>query len=98
MTQFKQGHEKRGGRKKGVTNLAGRDAKILLLNFLNEKLQPEELAEMWDNLKHSERSQFIIKALQYVIPKQQSHELDSSITPEVAKEILNSLIDEHDNQ
>ena len=93
-----QNGNKTGGRSKGTPNKIGSQAKELLENFLTSKLDPNKLESLYLKLRPPEQAQFILKGLQYVIPRQQLNEVNfNDLTPEQARQIILALIqDEHE--
>jgi len=85
-------NRKTGGRKAGVPNKVTSIHREHLSTFLSESAGPEQLRELWDDLKPAERATLLPKLLGYVIPKMETHEINGEMSPEYAREILNSFI------
>lgn len=67
---FKEGHEKKGGRKKGTPNRLTKEFRVLLKSILYEEV--ERIPEYLESLEPKEKLEAIIKLLNYAVPKVQS--------------------------
>ena len=86
---------KTGGREAGTPNRITQTVKPFLAEFVLGKLQPEEMHHFWDSLKPGERATLLPKLIAFLLPKQSNIEIEPTrITPEYAKNILNSLLAE----
>lgn len=76
MMQFSKGHKKLGGRKSGTPNKISADLRARIKLFLDNNF--ENLESDMSNLEPAERVRFYIKLMEFVIPKRQNMELNTS--------------------
>ena len=84
--QFSKGHTKLGGRKKGTPNKVSSDLRTRIKLFLDNNF--EQLEKDISKLPASERVRFLIKLMEFVVPKQKSMELNSIDKTECIKVVF----------
>jgi hypothetical protein len=71
--QFSKGHVKLGGRKKGTPNKVSSDLRNRIKLFLDNNF--EQLEKDISELQPADRVRFLIKLMEFVVPKQQNMQL-----------------------
>mgnify|MGYP003316069699 CR=1 FL=1 len=74
--QFSKGRTKVGGRKKGTPNKVSSDLRTRIKLFLDNNF--EQLEKDISNLQPPERVRFLIKLMEFVVPKQKSMDLNAA--------------------
>ena len=86
IMQFSKGHTKLGGRKKGTPNKVSSDLRTRIKSFLDNNF--EQLEKDISKLQPTERVRFLIKLMEFVVPKQKSMELNAIDKTECIKVVF----------
>ncbi len=94
---FEKGHKLSAGRPLGSINKIGAEIRELITEAILPEIQPNKIREYLENVEDSKKLEVIIKLLQLILPRMQSVEADvnfSTMTPEMATQIIKNLIHE----
>lgn len=71
-----KGHKKWGGKEKGTENKVTKEARQLIIDFVNKNSQ--DIQESYDNLEPFQKLQILDKLLKYVVPTLSNTTIDTS--------------------